>query len=254
MRLEEKTTNQIKQYTNALDFSEEALILRTKEYLDKFPKELYKSDIVAKDRRNATRKDGYSTTDTKKRFCEVISNVLFKSSVNIEEDSQCTYNSGRRVEKIKNLCIPDFNEYIINKSDKYSETKLVHCLCKQKTINGFEAVDFQVPTTNGGSDKIDLMLKKDTNVYMVEVKTFNSDESILRCVLEIETYYQKLNNRFFEKYCPNHETLHKAILIDEKSWAFSQINQDWSQKLLKNFNISVLVLDEESGKFVIKEA
>lgn len=258
MKLAENQKNwKIPQYVEELEFTEKALIDRAEEYLSISPEKLYCGDIVCKDKRteHERRKNGYRTTDTQKTFCEVISDTVLASPFNVQEDNTCTYNAGSREDKIADLKNKLTNMSEIKEYYGESETKMVHCLCVQKNISDYTTLDFQVPTTNRSSDKIDLILKKDGVVYMTEVKKFNSDETLLRCVLEIQTYYQKLNKNFFEKYNCTKETLKKAILIDEKSFAYSQLSLKWAQNLIhdKRFDVEVLILSKDDNAFYIKK-
>lgn len=259
MKLSEKQSNwEIPQYVEELEFTEEELIARVKDYLTRLPEKLYCGDIVCKDKRTKLKRraNGYLTADISapKTFCEVICETVLASPFNVKEDKSCTYNEGSRANKIEELK----NELVdMSKMKEYydeSETKMVHCLCVQKNISGYTTVDFQVPTTNGSSDKIDLILEKDGIVYMTEVKKFNSDETLLRCVLEIQTYYQKLNNNFFQKYKCTEKTLKKAILIDEDSFAHKQLSLEWAQKLINDerFGVEVLTLSRDDKAFYIK--
>lgn len=135
-----------------------------------------------------------------------------------------------------------------------SETRLMHCLCKKYKTGNYTCIDYQIPTTNGTRNNIDILLKKDDNLYMVEAKTFGSNESLLRCVLEIQTYYMKLNERFYDKYCSgNKELLKKAVLFDTDSFAYKQLKEDWAKKLLLKFDIIVLKLQRNNENFYIEE-
>lgn len=258
MKLSEKQSKwEIPQYVEELKFTEKELIARVKDYLTHLPEKLYCGDIVCKDKRTKLerRANGYLTADTQKTFCEVICETVLASPFHVKEDEKCTYNAGSRADKIKELKDKLINMSKMKEYYGESETKMVHCLCVQKNISGYTTLDFQVPTTNGGSDKIDLILKKDDMVYMTEVKKFNSDETLLRCVLEIQTYYQKLNKDFFDKYKCTEKTLKKAILIDESSFAHNQLSLEWAQRLVhdERFGVEVLILSRDDKSFYIKQ-
>ena len=259
----EKEKYGFNQLIKTLELSEQELKDRVKVYLQKCPDLLYKGDIVTKDKKASTRENGYLTTDTKKPFCEIITNILLKEKLNIQkiDEQNATYNLGSRKEKIENLS-SNFDEnlkYCTNEKGKVSETKLVHCLCKQKNFADYTAVDFQIPTKNSGKDNIDFLLKDINNYfYMVEVKTFNSDESLLRCVLEIETYFRKINNNFYSRYKilndeNNQYKLKKAVMFDKDSFAFENLSTSWGQSLIKYFEITVFLLSKAKNKFVIEK-
>jgi hypothetical protein len=206
--------------TGTLKLTRAQLVDRVKESLSESPEKLYASGIVNYDKRNTTRNEGYFTVDTKERFTEVIAEQLVDSEFNVASDEQAKYYGGERKKQISDLreqiSARDAWNYI-NEPRKNSKTaekkasenkiykgiieaepRMGQWLCAQKDVGDFEAIDFQVPTTNGKKDNIDLILKEKTSgdIYIVEFKKFKSSESLLRCVLEIETYFRKLNHGF----------------------------------------------------------
>lgn len=256
MRLEneEKQKHIIRRYEGTLSFTEEQLRTRVNEYINKAPGELYFSDIVDNDKINTKRTNGYKT-DTGKMYCEVIADEIIKQKSQwvVPTDEKCTYNPGKRKEKLSNVPT-DINEmrYYYTKQNSISETKLMHCLCKLREIDNYRMVDYQVPTTNGRSDKIDIILSTNDMLYITEAKSFGSKESLLRCVLEISTYYQKLNDRFFKTYGYSKDKVKKAVLIDRSSWAYRQCEEDFAKRLLNEFEITVFELSQDT-LFHIKE-
>ena len=253
MKLSQKFLGGIQQYKYTLDFSSSELADRVKLYLTKCPEILYRSDIIYNSGCGKSRPDGYVTRDGVP-FGEVITNVLLCEEFAVPTDKDCTYNSGSRSadtqSRRKTYC--DFTAqkaYCGN-----NETKLMHVLAMQGKAGEFRVVDYQVTTTNGQKDNIDIILEKNGNVYITEAKKFFSTESLVRCVLEIQTYYQKLNSRFFEKYECSADTLKKAVLFDEGSFAFKQLKSgSWAKKLLKKFDITVLLLSEKENCYHIAE-
>ena len=222
----------------------------------------------------------YTTSDTKgqRLFLEVITEIVCKrkslgvKKVNAQKIGDlpaATYNRGSRDEKIeslsddKNFVGKTFQE----KFDRYckygkddasstSETRLVQCLCynskyNQKQKQGqnqsqIKMIDYQIPTTNGQKDNIDLLMQKGEDFYITEVKTFGSKESFLRCVLEIETYFEKLNENFLTAYgIKSWKNVKKAVLVDKTSTAWEQQTQSWAEDLVKNFDVHVFELKKD---------
>ena len=170
---------------------------------EKYPNETpwYKSNLVSK---------SYS-----KYAAEAIMENYEKTRKipNVKVDERCNYNKGERDrirDKLKYILddVEKTDNYIAdldNGSEKpRMEERMCHCLFAQGKVSNFEVKDYQIPTTNGGHDKIDLLLQQGDTVYMTETKKFSkisekfgrtpSDETMLRCVLEIQTYYQKINH------------------------------------------------------------
>lgn len=254
----------MEQWTGKLIKTKLEIQERVREYMLNEPAKLYCGDIVSKDQSNKTRPNGYSTSDSGEPFCKVIAEYILQNaeSWKIERDSDCTYNPGKREKQIKELVeqfgrsrFEDYTEYAKRKNKNIeSETLLMHCLCCQHKVGIYETVDFQIPTSNGKSDKIDLLLKDpDGNFYMTEAKTFASKESLLRCILEIQTYYSKLNYRFYERYNISESKLKKTILIDKKSYAYRQLETEWGKGLIAKFKIHVLILEKAESKYNIKK-
>lgn len=249
-----KSEDIIPQCKGKLVFSSAELADRVKLYLEKCPQLLYRGDVVCHSGHGLSRPDGYVTRENI-AFGEVITDVLCNEKFVIPVDKDCTYNSGNREkatadrkEKYRDFAAQ--KEYCGN-----SETKLMHVLAMRGSAGKYDVKDYQVPTTNGNCDKIDIVLKRGNNIYITEAKRFESHESLARCVLEIETYYQKLNERFYEKYdctfgtLKRTNTLKKAVLFDESSFAHKQLRFcDWAKRLIEKFDIQILTLSEtESG-------
>lgn len=257
----------VKQLKGELRLSRAQLEDRVDEYLSIAPEELYCGDIVGNDRqylKTPSRAIGYVTTDKEEfTFCEVIAEKLCDSELNIVKNKTCSYSSGSRADKSKELSylkdnMAEMEKYYAN--DKRKEPRMCQCFYVQEKIDEFEVVDYEVPTRNRGDNtshtgKIDLVLKKGDIVYVTEVKYFKSIESLLRCMLEIQTYYGTLNEKFFIKYGCSKETLKKAILIDKESFAYSQLELPWAKKLLDKdkFDITVLILSKDNEAFHITE-
>ena len=251
MKLAEKSLGGIQQYQGVLDFSDLELAERVKLYLLKCPQLLYRSDIVYNSGYGDSRPDGYVTREGV-AFGEVITNVLLNEDFNVPVDKNCTYNEGKRKREIEAKKIKYSNFAAQKAYCGNNETKLMHVLAMQGDAGKYRVVDYQVPTTNGTTDKIDIVLASGGNVYITEAKKFGSSESLVRCVLEIQTYYQKLNDNFFEKYKCTRTSLKKAVLFDEGSLAYKQLSYDWAKQLIEKFDITVLILSETDCEFSIE--
>lgn len=253
MKLSEYSQGAIAQYAGKLEFTEEQLKARVREYLVAAPGHLYHGDIVCKDIRSKTRPRGYFTSEGVS-FCSVIANCVLDFGLNIPPERECCYSKGKRqnvraqlsdivgdMEKMKQYFHSAFRR----------EERMCRCMFAAGIVDGFEVADYQVPTSSGGHDKIDLILKCNGSIFVTEVKYFGSNESFLRCALEIETYYKKLNEQFFKLYDCTADNLRKAVLIDKDSFAYSQLREEWARKLRKEFEIDVLELSADKNSFHI---
>ena len=69
----------------------------------------------------------------------------------------------------------------------------------RQTYEEFGTVlDYQIPLKNSNDDKgvgkIDLISLKDDSLYLLELKRSDSKETLLRCVLEIYTYINRVDH------------------------------------------------------------
>lgn len=246
-----------------MKYTEQKLKDKTYAILRSNPLNLYTDKIVVEDKKCIGRKE-YLTSDTKKSFKEVIVSVLEEYNQNnsrwtlgIDENKECTYNKfPQRIDGLRKKQLDSLYDEYIEQGKK--EDRLVHCMCHSRRSDGlykdgFATIDYQITTKNAGKENIDLFLKDEQYYYMTEVKYFNSIESLLRCVLEIETYYEKLNPRFFELYSLTPDKLKKAVLVDAESLAYKEKDLPWAKKLIEKFDIVMLELIKEGEEFIIKK-
>ena len=184
---------------------------------------------------------------------------------------KATYNPGKRnvgigkgvnVEHKKSIqqC-KTYSEYFAATSkgkgeSKQEEKKMVHCMKHIGTIDKVKIVDYEIPLCNRGTalgkGAIDLAFEYDREFYIVETKKINSKESLLRCVLEIETYYETLNENF-DKYS---KKVKKGILVDKSSLPYIHYfdgNHQNVVELMKYYEIDLFELSYVDNQFYIKK-
>ena len=116
--------------------------------------------------------------------------------------------------------------------------------------------DYQVPLKNQRSDragKIDLVSynAQTKTVYLIELKIKASSETLLRCAVEIETYYHQLDHAKFlqdHQLCGNE--IKKAVLIFEGSRQHESLTPEhempkW-ETLCKAYGIQVFTIGNAS--------
>lgn len=231
------------------------------------PMQLYRDEVVCNDKRtkSKSRRYGYRTAEKKhaerRSFCAVIAEqvLLYKEKFGyLGIPDGCTYrlvkkeHLARLGELAKMTAAEAIDDYI--NRHRRREERLIHCLCAQGSAGGLRAIDYQVPVRNGGHDKIDLVLQdSEGNFYLTEGKKFGSDESFLRCVLEIQTYYALLTKQFLENNGWTIGKVRKAVLIDRDSFAYEQLNEPWAKALAAAFDIHIFILShDEDWKFDIE--
>ena len=115
----------------------------------------------------------------------------------------------------------------------YNEKLLARAMFNQKEETPFgKIIEYEVPLKARKQDKqddnydkdgdIDLISKKGETIYLIELKRKkSSDETFLRALLEICTYYQRLNIQAFKTEFP-HKKIELLILLQEDSYAYNQ--------------------------------
>ena len=107
--------------------------------------------------------------------------------------------------------------------------------------------DFQTPLKGSEKDsgvgEIDLFSynKKTNTVYLLELKREDNKESILRCVLEIYTYWKQLRHENFLKdfKLPSNAKIVPAVLVFQNGKQHKQFQSDLIQtkKLMRKLKV-----------------
>ena len=156
--------------------------------------------------------------------------------------------------------------------DVKSEKGLCRRFCRDKTFFD-EAlnlklgmpIQYEINIVENTKINIDLASfdEKENILYIIEVKGkkeenndfYSTSETLLRCILEIETYYQSILGKkdvlckdlLGDKYNEDVK-LQKAILIPSDSFASKQVNCSKFQSvnsLLKDYSIKVVIYDKK---------
>ena len=113
-----------------------------------------------------------------------------------------------------------------------------------------ELKGYQVPikriSGDKGVGKIDFISVINNFLYLHELKADYSKESILKAILEIQTYYQQIDHKKLKSdfKLPDRMEIKKSVAIFNGSVAHGQIDDKPEvQKLLKLFEIELFVLD-----------
>ena len=133
-------------------------------------------------------------------------------------------------------------------------------------------IEYEVNIVSGTKVNVDLVSINTIEkvVYIIEVKGkigkdkdyYDTPETLLRCALEIETYFESLE-KYQEKVIkdifefrkisenPQEYSLKKAILVPNESFAAKQINSDEYKNVnavLRKFDIKTCCFDNEIHK------
>lgn len=150
-----------------------------------------------------------------------------------------------------------------NQSNRNEEIFAKELYCKSVKFNKIfnkigRIFDYQVPLKANQEDKagkIDLVSYNETekNVYLLEMKYKNNNETLLRGVLEIATYYQLLNKDKFINDYSDYELknsivngIKKGILIFKDTNQYKEINSGLGsnfKELINELNVEIFLID-----------
>ena len=137
------------------------------------------------------------------------------------------------------------------------EERIVLQLFKKKKSKAVRRVfgtlrDYQVPLKNSRDDKagkIDFIHLQNDVLYLNEIKAPTSKESLMKAILEIQTYYQIVDHEKLRKdfRIAENVSIKKCITIFDGTLAYQQYIGDENspiKQLLKVFDIRVIVLPQ----------
>ncbi|WP_302273398.1 hypothetical protein [Brachyspira aalborgi] len=149
------------------------------------------------------------TTDTKEKYTEVIAEWLIKNFNLFDNIKKITRQSSYKVDTHD-------GKHNNQNSNRLEEIMAIE-IFNQKSLNILgKVLDYQTPLKNERDDKagkIDIVsYNKDIKtVYLLELKKEDNEETMLRCVLEIFTYYKTLDkDKFLEDFNLPKDTKIKA--------------------------------------------
>lgn len=125
---------------------------------------------------------------------------------------------------------------------------------KREFINLGKIIEYQIPLKNKRSDKgvgkIDLISysEKPQCVFIIELKFGNNNETLLRAILEIATYYQILcKKKFLKDYEFSNMAIKKAVLLCEGSNSFNEAKdlnkRPQLRKLIEELDVKIFLMN-----------
>ena len=181
------------------------------------------------------------TTDGKKYYSDILSKIIISENVygNSNIDKITRVNS-YNVDHDGDTKNDDGDK---NNIKKDSEPVIAKKLFNRNLGDLGKIVGYEIPLKNSKKDKglgkIDLISIKDEIIYLIELKKPSNDESILRAILEIQTYFEQLDsNKFKNDFQFNDNELKKAILIFDNSKQHKMLKE--MKKLTKSATLELL--------------
>lgn len=206
------------------------------------------------------------TKDSKEEHSEVIAEELL--NLNIRN----RISSIAEVIREKGYCIKSHDGRVTtgrskdqsNRTEEWFALELFNQSKNGKIFNKLgKVIDYQIPLKNKRTDlvgKIDLISTTEDDVFLIELKTEKNNETLLRCVLEIATYYQILSKpKFIDSYKNefkhlSEKNIKKAILISEGSSQHNELKcinkgeKNNLKRIMDELEVQGYVIDEKTFK------
>ncbi|HZK53012.1 MAG TPA: hypothetical protein VFC84_02230 [Desulfosporosinus sp.] len=170
-------------------------------------------------------------------YTEVIAEYLLKNDLLKSIPMITRITSYKTVSHDKDMNVPTSN-------------RTEEILAIQLYKNCSEVIDYQVPLKNKRDDKagkIDLLLFADDSLIFGELKIKGSQETLLRAVLEVESYYLTADKaKIIIDYGKTGCSIQKAIIIFKESRQyddFKNVNMPFIKKLLEKLGIKVYIVE-----------
>ena len=200
------------------------------------------------------------TSDEEGYYTEIIAGWLLD---NIE-----LFNNIKMISRKSNYKVKTHDGIIKNEGSKREEEKIAMKLFELSQNQGKvfdiigKIVDYQTPLKNVQKDKagkIDLLAynEEEKTLRILELKKPDSEETMLRCVLEAYTYLKVVDkDKLLKDFGLPKNTEIKAcpfVFYGKKQYKEMQQDRKHLKDLIKELGIEVIYLKEENGEYSVIE-
>ncbi|MBP6739715.1 MAG: hypothetical protein KA146_06975 [Leptospiraceae bacterium] len=181
----------------------EPMIIEKLEEAMKRPETLYQEDFINYRGR---------TKDSQKRYSEIIAEKLLKELEIFKEIKSITRETSYKTKS--------HDGQTLNPDSNRKEERIALSMHNNDYAHTGRILDYQIPLKNKQTDevgKIDLLsVNAEKELILLELKGIENKETLLRCVLEVNTYWHLLNRSKLRKdfNFPENTTLKKAVLVN----------------------------------------
>ena len=190
------------------------------------------------------------TADTKEKYTEVIAEWLIKNFNLFDNIKKITRQSSYKVDTHD-------GKHNNQNSNRLEEIMAIE-IFNQKSLNILgEVIDYQTPLKDKLGDeagKIDIISYDKDNkiVYLLELKREDSKETMLRCVLEIFTYFKTLDkDKFLEDFNLAKDTKIKAsplVFFNGSQYKeMADSNNKYLKDLIKKLEIELFYISKNNN-------
>ena len=192
-----------------------------------------------------------NTKDTKEKYTEVIAKEI------LDNPDKFNFKNVNIIKRDKGYNI-DTHDGIYNEESPRREEIIAMKLFNTTNVELGKFIDYQVPLkdkkdTKAG--KVDLISynENENTLYLIELKNDSSEETLLRCVLEIMTYINQIDKeKLLKDYnMESNVKVKPAILIFKDTRPYKDISDEYVTKLIEKFEIALYAADVDE-KFNIK--
>ena len=201
-----------------------------------------------------------TTSDSKEYYTEVVAEWILKNIY--------LFDYIKPITREKSYKVDTHDGIIKNKGSKREEEKIAMKLFDLSQNQGkvFEIIgkiiDYQTPLKDIQTDKagkIDLLAYNESKktLRILELKKPDSEETMLRCVLEAYTYLKVVDKaKLLKDFGLPKDTEIKAcpfVFYGKEQYKEMQKNKENLGELIKKLDIEIIYLKEENGEYSIKE-
>ena len=193
------------------------------------------------------------TEDTDEFYTEVVCEWLLK---NLD-----LLNEVPVIRREKNYLTKSHDGVIKNLNSNRDEEIIAMQMFNQSEIDGIGRIlDYQTPLKNKASDKagkIDLLSYDGATLRILELKKPDSDETMLRCVIEGYTYLKTVDaEKLLEDFgLPKDTEIAANPFVFVDSVAYNEMTEDRPnlKELIKVLNCKPIFIKYENEKFLVEE-
>ena len=186
-------------------------------------------------------------SDTNKTYTEVIAGHLLGYIEMLETIPQVTRRGKYRVKRTGTTPRP------LEVKKSKVEDRIAMELYNRKTLPPLgEIIHYQTPLKDGRNSAIDLLAYDGENLYIIEFKRSNSEETLLRCVLEAYTYSRMVDcENLRNDFCiPANTPIRKAALVYRDSQAYKDFKGSDIKRLMSALGVDLFILDKSGEKVI----
>ena len=193
------------------------------------------------------------TVDTDEYYTEIVCEWLL--------DNRDLLNNIPTITREKGYFTETHDGIIKNSKSNREEEIIAIKMFNQSVISGLgKILDYQTPLKNKSIDKagkIDLLSYDGTTLRILELKKPDSDETMLRCIIEGYTYLKTVDTkRLLRDFNLPQETKVEANpFVFVGSVAYDEMSEDRPnlKKLIKALNCKPLFIKIENDKYIVEE-